>query len=67
MECIFCKDAGIDYDHPEDNMTHHPQSGDRCCLHCAETLLFRHCIFCDKKDDCIKPENNDEAYSGCDE
>ena len=66
MECQFCKESGMVYDHDEKNMTYHPQSGDLCCPHCAETLLWRDCIFCYKVKKCKKPEN-DKGHSGCDE
>lgn len=58
MKCQFCELAGIDYEHDEKDMTHHPQSGDYCCQHCADTLLWRDCVFCYKKDTCTKPEND---------
>ena len=65
-ECQFCRESGLKYLHEESDMVYHPQSGDLCCPHCAESILWKDCIFCYKVKKCTKPEN-DGAHSGCDD
>ena len=65
-ECFLCKESNSEFLHDSVMMTYHSQSGDRCCMHCAESIYFSDCIFCYKVDTCTKLEN-DKGHSGCSE
>lgn len=48
--CFLCDRIGLNILYQPNEMAYHPQSGDRCCQHCADTIIFEKCKYCEHLD-----------------
>ena len=66
--CFLCDRIGLNILYQPTEMVYHPQSGDKCCQHCAESIVFEKCKFCkhlDVDDYCLAKNKQVERNEWC--